>query len=85
MGVTEKRIQIYLPESDYKRIADRARAEGKSIAQFLREAAAFYLKRGAAAELREGYRSLLDGAGACRDDRGDVSVSHDRDLGETRW
>lgn len=85
MGVTERRIQVYLPESDYKTIANRARAEGKSIAQFVREAAAFYLKRGGAAELREGYRSLIDGAGVCRDDRGDVSVSHDRELGESRW
>lgn len=85
MAVTERRIQVYFPESAYKAIVGRARAERKSIAQVIRDAAEYYLKRNATAELREGYRQLLDGAGLCRDDRGDASKAHDRELGETRW
>lgn len=85
MGVTERRIQVYLSASDYRAIAGRARAEGKSIAQIIREAAAFYLKHDPATERREGYRALLEGAGLCRDDRGDVAAAHDRYLGESRW
>lgn len=85
MHLTEKRLQVYLPEQDYRAIKRRAQKEGKSVAQVIREAAALYLTKGSQTTQAEGLRKLLGGAGVCRDDRGDVSERHDDYLGEKRW
>lgn len=85
MSLTEKRIQIYLPERDYEAIKRRAQAEGKSFAQIVRQAAERYLRSSPESDLAEGYKSLLAGAGLLRDDSGDVSEKHDEHLGKGRW
>lgn len=86
--LTDKRIQVYLPERDYRAIRDRARREGKSLAELLRVAARHYLSRSEADRIREGYR-ILDGiVGCCRDKEGktDVAEHHDDYLNQgERW
>lgn len=82
---TDTRIQVYFPGRDYRAIKERARAEGISVAELLRRAAQKYLRSDAASALKEGYSSLLEGAGLCEDKQGDVSAEHDRYLGRARW
>lgn len=80
--LTDKRLQVYLPEKEYRAVKSRAREEGKSIAQVLREAAQEYLRHGPKERLREGYRRLIDGAGRLGDSATDVAENHDQYVGE---
>ena len=85
MALTDRRIQIYFPERQYRAIKARAHAEGKSIGMLMREAVARYLTGAAGGPSREGYAALLGGAGACRDTESDVAERHDEHLGQGPW
>lgn len=60
------RTTVYLPEADYRRIQELARAEGRPAADLVREAVAEYGRR-------RGRRKLPRGLGAARSGRGDLS------------
>lgn len=86
--LTDHRIQVYLPDREYKAIRDRARKERKSLAGLLREAARHYLSRSHAERVREGYRTLDALVGRFRDREGktDVAERHDDHLNPgDRW
>ena len=88
--LTERRIQVYLPERDYRAIRDRAKEEGKSLAGLVRDAARHYLARDSKERIREGYK-ILDGiVGLCHDKEGKTDVSERIDYylyeeGKRRW
>lgn len=60
------RTTVYLPEADYRRIQELARAEGRPAADLVREAVAAYGRR-------RGRRKLPRSLGAARSGRGDLS------------
>lgn len=81
---TDRRIQVYLPERDYKTIQARARQDGKSMAGLLRDAARQYVAQDEKARIREGYRVLSGIIGIGRDKEGktDVAERHDYYLNQ---
>ena len=78
--LTEKRIQVYLPEREYKAIRSRARAEGKSLAGLVREATREYLTRTPADRIAEGYRMLEEISGKSHDKEGKTDVAENHDF-----
>jgi hypothetical protein len=84
--LSEHRLQIYLPERDYRQLKARAKKEGRSIANMVREGVAMYLARTPGQALEEGYRRLEKLSGAFRDDGAGAAEKHDEFLGsEGRW
>ena len=80
--LTERRIQVYLSEREYKAIRSRARDEGKSLTGLIREATRHYLSQTEVDRIREGYRMLDTFIGKSHDKEGktDVSERHDEYL-----
>lgn len=79
--VSEKRTQVYFPESLYRQIAKRARTESKSSAQIIREAVTEYLveKKG-----KQGIDwdndPLFKAVGIMKSGIKDLSTNHDHYL-----
>lgn len=78
--LTEKRIQVYLPEREYRAIRARAREEGKSLAGLLRDAARRYVALDERDRLREGHQLLEGLIGIAHDKEGKTDVAENHDL-----
>ncbi len=86
--LTERRIQVYLPERDYRAIRTRAKEEGKSLTGLVREATKQYLAQTPEDRILEGYRMLDKIIGKSHEKEGktDVAEHHDFYLNEgKRW
>lgn len=83
--LTEHKLQVYLPKQLYKGLSRAAQAEGKTIAQVVRESLAAYLARPPEQRLRDAYDSLDRLVGVGRDDGSGASEKHDAHLGGGRW
>lgn len=84
--ISEYRLQIYLPRAFHAKLRARARSEGKSVAQVVRESLAFHLGRAVSDQVRASYAPLDGLVGALRDDGAGVAERHDEHLGTSgRW
>ncbi len=82
--LTEKRIEVYLPEKEHRALKQRALKEERSISEILRGVIREYLARQPEDRIREGYKVLGALIGFVREKPGvtDVSVHHDDYIGE---
>lgn len=84
--LTDHKLQVYLPKDLASKVRSRAKREGKTIAQVVREGLKLYLSRRTPDPIEEGYRRLRRLAGAFRDDGAGAAERHDEFLGsEGRW
>lgn len=83
--LTDKKLQVYLPKSLATRVSRKAREDGKTIAQVVRESLEAFLNRPLSERTREAFSSLDHLVGAFRDDGSGVAERHDEFLGSTRW
>lgn len=82
--LTEKRIEVYLPEKEHRALKQRALKEERSISEILRGVIREYLVRQPEDRIREGYRVLESLIGFVREKPGATNVSerHDDYIGE---
>ena len=83
--ITAHRTQIYLDDFRYNELKERARKEGKSSAQVVREAIDAQLKKKQKVDKKEKekvWREFFKLAGAFNSGLSDVSRNHDRYLAE---
>ncbi len=78
--VSEKRTQVYFPESLYRQIAKRARTESKSSAQVIREAVTEYLERKGKQDIDWENDPLFKAVGIMKSGIKDLSINHDHYL-----
>lgn len=74
------RTQVYLDPEDHARLAERARAQGKSLTALLRELVSDYLARGPEESTR-GFDALI---GVADGPPSDVAADESRYLDEAR-
>ncbi|MBI2891895.1 MAG: CopG family transcriptional regulator [Nitrospirae bacterium] len=83
--LTDAKLQVYLPRDLASKIRRRARKEGKTVAQIVREGLRLYLNRSARDEVREAFAPLDRLVGAFKDDGSGVAENHDQVLGSGPW
>ena len=83
--LTDTKLQIYLPGSMAAKLRRKAKADGKKVAQIVRESLEIYLARTPAQQAQEAFASLDQMVGTFRDDGSGASVHHDEILGSGRW
>ncbi len=85
MGVSERRLQIYVTADQYQELKARAKASGTSMAAVVREAVHRTLYEPDRERLRKGYEKIDRIVGLFQDGAG-IAENHDEFLNDgRRW
>ena len=82
MSVTERRVQLYLPEVQYRSVMGLAKEKHTSFAQVVREALEEFLRRN---DRRWEEDPITDHVGAFDSKDKDLSIDHDHFIYDEVW
>ncbi|HEV8659441.1 MAG TPA: ribbon-helix-helix protein, CopG family [Thermoanaerobaculia bacterium] len=77
-----RRLQIQLTDEQLSRLRDLAAAQGRSMADVIRDSVDRFVRSARSVDRDELKKRALDAVGKFRSDKSDVSEHHDRYLAE---